>query len=208
MKEMWSTETAPQETATDEEKAQHAQRVAEFTWCVTSFLCAAAGNDAWGDDVRPYHLITDTMDANGKQKVRVTTVSEAFALLVYENCYPKWIAGCEWKKKNPKKTVPSYKKDNEETHCFATKWTDKPPKGGTKWTNAMGPFQANIAMIKEFRAEDAKNDKVVQKRARGLIKTHYDIGEDETEPANKRRRTSEGGMVNVPQEIEITYEDE
>ena len=61
-------------------------------WYYDRWLPVVAGKQFWGDDIRYYHFPTDKIQITGNtpassgQKVLVTVASEAFGLLVLENC--------------------------------------------------------------------------------------------------------------------------
>ena len=62
-------------------------------WYEDRWLPIAIGLEYWDDKNRHYDLPTDTLKLrDGTEKVRVTPSSEAFGLMVYDNCRDKWEA--------------------------------------------------------------------------------------------------------------------
>ena len=131
MEEMLSPWAIPQlgETPTEEETMLVQRKEAILLFYVDAFLAAAAGLEHWGPERRHKHLITDMieveMDPSGKAKVMVTVTSEAFGLVVYENCRDLWIATWKYKAQFGKGAkIPKYDKNNKDTHPFKTKFTN------------------------------------------------------------------------------------
>jgi hypothetical protein len=62
-----------------------------FLWYYDAWLPAILPREFWREDIRFYRLLTDACEIAGKQKVLVTVASEAFGLLMWENCRNKWV---------------------------------------------------------------------------------------------------------------------
>jgi hypothetical protein len=131
LEEMMNPWTIPDfgENTTEEEAAKLARKEAILLFYVDSFLPAAVGLEHWGPERRPNHLLTDEvevhMDPSRKKKVMVTVTSEAFGLVVYENCRECWIATWNYKSRFGKAAkIPKYDKDIPETHCYKNKFTN------------------------------------------------------------------------------------
>lgn len=149
-----------------------------FLWYYDKYLTAAAGKHWWRDDVKHYYLPTDTQDVAGVQKVNVTITSEAFGLLVYENCQQKWLRQLTYKQnygKNAK--FPKGKKDTDldgkTADYYNAKWSDS-NEGQVQFGGwapaAYDRFEVLKQTVKNLRDEDAKKDKEMQKFALKLIK--------------------------------------
>jgi hypothetical protein len=84
--------TALKMTEYDLDKPENAKQKRLVIWYFDRWLPIAAGKEFWGDEIRYYHYPTDTIQITGNtpsssgEKVLVTVSSEAFGLLVLENC--------------------------------------------------------------------------------------------------------------------------
>ena len=129
---------------------------------------------------------------NGKDKAILTTATEAFSLLQYENSRARWIAIFEWKAKpeNKGKKVPNYNSKKPETAKFKGKWSDYAHGQGSGWDpKALKVFNKRRKDIIEFRREDKEHDYARLKEARDMIRAHYEIPDDQDEyPAKKKRK--------------------
>jgi hypothetical protein len=123
----WNLGEAPGDDASADDLAAYTRQVKILTWYVDQFVPMAVGVDWWGPELRPYKLMTDTTELEGKQKVLVTVTSEAFGLLQYENSRSRWINVFKWKRKNGNKKgkkVPQYNRKKPDTFVYMAKWSD------------------------------------------------------------------------------------
>ena len=89
-------------------EAENATKKELFLWYYDQWLAAILPREFWKEDIRYYNLLTDTIDIAGKQKVLVTVSSEAFGLLMWENCREKWMAYAKFKaEKGPRAPIPT-----------------------------------------------------------------------------------------------------
>lgn len=202
----------PEEVAGDEEWVQYRADMKEYegalgqcnahctllTWYVDSWLPVVANfsSDLFGPMVRPYHYPSSKVQLPGmdKEKVLVPQAGEAFGLLMHENCRDRWMANFKWKKENPgtrgnKPTVPTYNKNKPETKQFKAKWSDYAHGQGSGWDPACyAVFNQRLKWVQAFRKRDKDLEYPVQSLAQSLIKEHYGISEDATEPPSKKRK--------------------
>ena len=115
------------DTPSDEEKAELERKRVILLFYVDEYLPGAVCLEHWGPERRYHHLPTDMaevdMDPSGKKKVMVTVTSEAFGLLIFDNCREAWIAGFQFKDQHGWKTaVPGYSKKDESTEKYKAKY--------------------------------------------------------------------------------------
>ena len=199
-------------TLPDRNDATYDTKVEFLLWYVDVFLQAAAGHDMFGPNIRRYKTVTEMVPVNGKRKPNVSASSEAFGILMLENCTPKWghvipkrIANGNWK-------VPQYKKDDESTHpyhntVFSDRNAGQVTGGG--WSGRgfekLNEYQVHILAQ---RKADKKKKFAMAKFALHLIRDNYKI--TATEHTNKRKRRGNQGRkapVNIVfiDEVEEDY---
>lgn len=90
-------EDAPAEDASQEDKEAYLWRVLILKWYLCDYIPWTVGVDVWGPDVRPFKFMTDTVKIRGKDRMLVTSTSEAMSLLQFENSRDAWIATYKFK---------------------------------------------------------------------------------------------------------------
>lgn len=160
-----------------------------FLWYYDQYLPAVAGKDYWGTKIRWYNLPTDLMKVGGEQKVILTVTSEAFGLLIYENCREKWMKIFDAKKKDSDFEIPRSKDEGAEE--YYAKWSDA-NAGNVKfggWAEeAFDRFDALKKWITKLRAEEVKLKYEGFKYALQLMKNAHNITEDAPAAKKPRRR--------------------
>ena len=163
--ESWNLGEAPGDDAEEDAKEAYARQVLILTWYLDEYVPMAVGVDWWGPETRPYKLMVDTTDVEGKEKVLVTVTSEAFGLLQYENCRSRWINIFKWRKKNKGKKgrkSPQYNRNKPETAPFKAKWSDYKAGQCSGWDpQAFHVFKERKDQIKEFRSRLIKNRHII-----------------------------------------------
>jgi hypothetical protein len=181
-------------------------------WYYDEWLPAILPREFWREDIRHYKLLTDTVEIAGKQKVLVTVASEAFGLLMWENCHDKWVNYFELKDKDGDKApVPTGK--HPEAHKHQAKWSDgnsgQVKYGGWK-DEAYDFFEKLKGQLKEWRKVEEENGKPAQKFAFDLMRsTHKKTGKtpaDDKKTTRKKKKTSP--VVVEPKRRKLTVEDE
>jgi hypothetical protein len=166
-------------------------------WYFDDYMTMIAGTQYWGNDVKTRFLPTDMMDLEGEQKVIVTITSEAFGILLYENCRDKWIQIFKWKDQNPKsnkksKPPPQYNKNKPETHPYKAKWSDNCSGQSMGWhPNAFKAYNEYIDSVKRVRELDLEAGCLIMLRARAMIREAHGYTEEEAQPTRKRKRQNE-----------------
>jgi hypothetical protein len=166
-------------------------------WYFNDYMTMIAGTQYWGNDVKTRFLPTDMMDLEGEQKVIVTITSEAFGILLYENCRDKWIQIFKWKDQNPKsnkksKPPPQYNKNKPETHPYKAKWSDNCSGQSMGWHHdAFKAYNDYINCVKRVRELDLEAGGQVMLRARAMIREAHGYTEEEAQPTRKRKRQNE-----------------
>jgi len=179
----------------DIKKATAAQK-AIFLWYYDRYLPIVAGLEYFGDKFRKYHLLTDEIDVHGVKKVAVTVTSEAYGMLVYDNCKAKWEEMYKFRELNKSKGTKIPENDDKFFGKYTkTKDGKIPPKGFTEeGLDLLSTLQDELVA---FREEDAANDKKMQKYALKMVKEKYKIPEDVTAP-EKRRNKKRSKSVTPP----------
>jgi hypothetical protein len=122
-------DVADEQTPADREDATagaaYSHKINVLTWYIDHYLPNVAGIEYFRLHIRPFKFMTDLgAIVEGKNKVFVTITSEAFGLLVFENCRNKWLADLEYKKiHGARANVPKYVKDDPSTHKYVNKWS-------------------------------------------------------------------------------------
>jgi hypothetical protein len=210
LKRVWDIPEVPSEDASEEVNDSYTRKKAVLVWYLDSWLPMMAGPEFWGPLTRPYKLMTDFTDVNGKEKVLVTVTSEGFGLMIFENCREKWIEIYKYKKINgQKKQAPTYNKKKPETHKYKAKWSDSKVGQNSSWDLA-GPrtMLAHMKVIQAFREEEATNDFPRMKMGQGFIKEEHQIDDGVTGPPKKKRKTSDDSDEETIDALEIEIWDE
>lgn len=167
-------------------------------WYYDEYLPMVAGNNTYGKSIRYYSTPVDkvTLVVKGvkgkKRVVAVTIPSEAFGLLIFENCRDKWLAVMNLRKDDKKKEIPDFDKEDASTHKYhITKWSDGKTgqvTGGGWKAAAFTKFNQLMVAIDKIRKEDKANGWEEMKEAKAIIRAKNSI----TAPvkSNKRRRNN------------------
>ena len=177
-------------------------------WYTDRFLPVAAGKEYFGEDIRYYQRIASQMKINGQEKVCVTVASEAFGLLVLENCRDKWSNIFQFKQDNGQGApIPT---TGDECLPFKAKWTDS--KCGRIKFGGWAPeayvfYEQTKKEIKHFRTTDAANNFDTQEYALRIIREAHNI--TAVAPGKKRKRgTKKNSEANHAATRKITREEE
>lgn len=196
MSNPWTYEE-PSEDASAEEKAKAERQKQILIFYLDEYMPQVAGLDNWGEDRRPVHLMTDKAlvpgDPSGEEKVMVTVTSEAFGLLVYENCRDNWIETILYKRANGNSArVPKYDKKKPETHKYSNKFTSSASgqvvNGG--WSiDGMKRFNHYMKLIQDFRANKEDSEQWMD-YGRDLIKERHQDRLDEKKAATTETKAN------------------
>ena len=184
-------------SATDIDKPENADARTFLLWYYERYLPVVAGKPYWSDDIKYYKLPTDTQDIGGKQKVHVTVTSEAFGLLVWENCFAKWKKIFDLKADDEEAEVPRGNTDNAKD--YTGKWSDAncgQQKFGGWHQDAYDYFEKMITFVEDWRKKDEENDKVLQKYWLKAMRTKKGI--TAAEPGGKRKRKAKKAPAAAP----------
>jgi hypothetical protein len=204
MKRVWKFKPAKANSKveqTDEYKREYAL----FEWYNDVWLGHAGGHDDFGPSTRYYKMSIDQIQLKDYEKERfftaVTVASEAFALLIYENCQKKWAAVYIYLRNNKKKkTAPKFKKDDKATHVYhTTKWSDSKTgqvKGGGWAPEAYDALNDYIKKMAKYRNKDGKNQWQLHKSALSIVRAKHKITEEEQ--SKKRKGQTKTSSVAKP----------
>ena len=165
-------------------------------WYVDRYLPVAAGNEYWSDQIRYYKLLTDTCrlpNAAEENKVLVTVSSEAFGLLILDNCRDKWLKIFKLKEEKGKGAkIPT---SGEEAAEYKAKWT-KDRQGRVKFggwdEDGYERFEQLKKQITQIRQNDANSDKAMQQYMKKIMREQHGITADVyTKKSKSRKRTTE-----------------
>lgn len=175
-------------------------------WC-DNYLVAAGGELTYGKTVRYYKHLADVVEVKGKKFVLVETTTEAYGMLVYDNCHDKWETIFAERVKDPGFKVPKYSKEDRSTHKYnVTKHTD--PQGGKNagWKEsgrkALNDFKKQL---KDFRAKDRKNGYPLLKKALQWLREENGITEASHIP--KRRGAKRKRQATVDKDVVLLDEE-
>jgi hypothetical protein len=213
------SEEAKQARLSSPEQKKYDRAIKVLVWWMDSFMPYAVGLECWGPNIRPFHKMTDTQfiegDVSGKEKVLVTTTSEAFAYVLFKNCRDKWMADYAYlrkHKKNKKATVPRYKKTDPSTFKHQNRWsnanTGNVPGGG--WhLEALKYFNTQMKEVRAFREKEGKNGYPNYTLVQNLIKINNDIKmDDDGDSVSKKRKREEAQPDKSAEVIDLMFIDE
>ena len=147
------------------------------------------------------------MKVNGKDKVCVTVASEAFGLLVLENCREKWRNIFEFKQQHG--VGAAIPVTGDESLPFKAKWTDSKCgriKFGGWDAEAYTFFEDAKVKVKTVRQNDSANNFETQEFALTLLREKHNI--TATAPGKKRKRSKKNAVANPTAPRRITHEEE
>lgn len=191
----------------DPEDAEYNEKL---LWYADRYLEVVAGREYWNTNIRPYKLLTDTIDVNNKDGVAVPKATEAFGLLVYANCRDKWMNIWDFQQNNPGVDLP---KEGTEAKQFLGKYTNNEAKkkgkendttkdgsGGEEdlsvvqgWSDeGLKLFDEYQQKLVEQREKDAENDHKMAKHARELIRKHHKISESSKKKRKRGKKSGDG----------------
>lgn len=118
------TEDGKKEMEVDEEATEYLTFI--FEWYYTQYLPCIAMNKWWGEEKHHKGCASTIHLPNEPNKLMVPPSTEAFALIVYDNCYIRWKAMLEFRKDpaNKGKPMPKHKKSDPNTEIYRGKFTD------------------------------------------------------------------------------------
>ena len=182
-----------------------------YLWYYDVWLPAILPKEFWKEDIRHYKLLTDTVEIAGQQKVLVTVASEAFGLLMWENCQDKWVNYYKLKANDEKAVVPTGKHPDAASHT--AKWSDgnsgQVKYGGWK-DEAYEVFEKLKKEVKDWRKVDEENGKAGQrlglKFMRDAHKKKGATAQDDKKKTSRKKKTSP--VVAAPKRRKLTVEDE
>jgi hypothetical protein len=185
------------------EHEDYEAKVAALTWYVDEYLPGAA--PSYSKEFRQDNLMTQGVDVWGQSTTAVTLQSEAFAHLLYDNCYDKWKIIARERHNNTKFKVPKYSKNDERTWKYhLTKYSDRNAGKGNGWNNNTTKAHNDcLKRIKEFRDNDRMNKYKTIRLVRDLIRAKYNL--QDYNSSKKRKRddvvTQERQPLTIHEEI-------
>jgi len=105
----------------------HMKEIFELYW--DQFLGKVVGvSDGWGNNMKLYSTIMKATHPEDASKRLFTNSTEAFGVVLFENCCDKWIAHHEWRLRHPGHQVPVKTKQNKDDPelkpCFEARYTE------------------------------------------------------------------------------------
>ena len=158
-------------------------------WYYDRWLPVVAGTDWWNPQQCYFNILTDKVEIgpNGDKKVFVTSSTEAFGVLIMDNCHTKWVNEFEYRKNDAKRVLPKGKDEGAE--LFKAKYTDS-KNGQVKfggWSQeSFEAFQKYAEKIQKNRSSDKKQGYQQMKFAKDLVRKELNI-KDKTPKGKKRK---------------------
>ena len=168
-------------------------------WYYDRYLPKAIGDDSvLNIKTRGYKHI---LEKNSQNKVIVTSATEAYALIQYQNSRSRWIAVFLWKKDTTKNGIkpPMYNSNKDETKEFKCLWSDYAHGQGSGWDpQALKVYNQRRQALVEFRAEEEEKGFPKMKEALAMIRKHHDIPDGELSyPGKKKGKKARPAQVQV-----------
>ena len=197
----------PEEGDSDDAKTDYKTKKKLLLWHLDKYLPAACGELSYGKARRYYQLAVESFELRpGKKAVLVESASEAFGLVIHENCYEKWCHIAPKKHESPHWKVPQYTKNVESTHPFHTaKFSDPHGGQGNGWIPAARMAQeTNMKNVRDFRTADKKDDYAKYKTCKEWLRQEHGITEDSpVSKQKKRKRNNTKATVNADDFIDL-----
>ena len=176
-----------------------------LNWYWVHWLAAVAGASLYSNDHKFYKLPSMSLQGDDSKKAAVTKESEAFGILVCENCYKKWEHLVPAKHQNPDFEPPKYEKDKAETHkWYSTEWTvsTNGQKEGEGWSPAAYTrLSTLIKMVKDRRSAEKKLKWVNHYACLTYVQSQNGIEEGAREPSKKKSKKNKSPKA-VYQDVE------
>ena len=161
-----------------------------LNWFWMHWLPAAGGKQFFNADHKLYKMHVQPID--GETKACISKESEAFGILVCQNCYKKWEAIIPEKHRNPDFEPPKYNKDDKTTHkYYSTLWTvaTNGQKEGEGWGPEAYPRLSElIREVKKFRSADKKTGFQRLRACLAYVQSQNGIDVGASEPSKKKRK--------------------
>ena len=192
-----ATRTFPK-ADTPELLADYNRLMAIFVWWWNNYLPGVAGSKHWRLSIRT----TQTISAATTLGVQcIPKGTEAFAVLMYENCHPKWVKLMEVTEKFTKKVVIPRKKDDAESDDYLGQYTSsrsgQSSYGG--WSvEGKNRFNELTEKIEEGRAKDESPH--LESECLGLVREANKMPKevpDGAAAASKKKRKRKRDAVEV-----------
>ena len=172
--------------------AKYDEKKRILLWYFDYYLPAAAGKEAYGPLTRYYKRSTKGCKVEGRAMAVIPQEVEAFGLLVFENCWPKWQHICPKEAEDPSFSVTQLNRNNKANEkYFETKWTDGKTgqvQGGGWSQEGYNAYNDLIKHVSKIREDDKKNRWAVHELALELMRTEHGITEANPAPTKKRKR--------------------
>ena len=189
------------------EKDERTRLLAIFVWWWDVFLPAVAGNTYWRSTIRHAQTITA---ATHKGNQCIPKGTEAFAVLLYENCHAKWVQMITKSENFTKKFVIPKKKNDDDTQKFAGKYSSS--KLGQASYGGWSPegkkrFNELCTLIETARKK--AHVPALEKEVLGMVRVKNNLPEevpDEAAQASKKTRKRKRDKV-VVEEVDCGMDD-
>ena len=154
------------------------EEMVAFCWYWEHILSTNGGFSLWHKDDIKYNLLpsecTYKFEDYDKEFKLFPPATEAFFVLLYENCIDKWKHHALWKHDNPKERLPIMNKQNKDEPLHKTKYTitdiGQQKYGG--WSKAgLEKFTALRKQVKASRLEKVQVEGVDVKTGKKTTKT-------------------------------------
>lgn len=192
-----ATRDLPNKDVMVDGKSEYARYLKIFVWWWDTFLPAVAGHKYWRPSIRTTQNITTAM-FNGNQCIPKGT--EAFAVLVFENCYDKWKLMITETENFTKKIIIPKKKSDDDTQKYAGKYSSS--RLGQAAFGGWSPegkkrFNELCRMIGDVREknEDPGLETEVLKLVRQVHNLPAEVDDEAAEASKKRKKRKRDPVV-------------
>ena len=161
-------------------------------WYFDMHLAKLVGEERWGVEHRYYLLAVSTTkeEVYGKKRTLVTAQSEAWGLMMLENCHDKWEAFWAAKTKDVSFVVPRHNKDPATHVHHKRKWSN--PFAGQKkgWEDEVFTVLDNHSEeIKAFRKADHKKKWAHFNKVKKILREANGISAKAPIPVKNKKRS-------------------
>ena len=181
-----------------------------FVWYWDHLLPGVGGaKQYWSASIRHHETISKAHLPNEENKLCITIGSEAFLALIYDGCYPKWLAIHEWQKANPGQAFCKAKEERKKP-IYKSKYFDNAT--GQKLFGGVPPETLEYFIeLKELvkNGRESKRCAKLEEACLALVQKENQVleeeeEEDDSEGSSKKKKRK---AVVLPKEIK-TFGDE
>jgi hypothetical protein len=155
-------------------------------WLYDKWLGAScvSGEKHFGLQVRPYNYPDAKVLVDGKERVCITKATQAFGLVMCQNCHKRWENGFKFKAipGNARVHVPAHHKDKADTFKYKAKWSDNQGQGSGWDPEAYKVFNQRVQEVTDWRNKEKQSGYKRWKKAQEFCKEINGVPLQQMEP--------------------------